>query len=233
MLIRLIGHFKNNPKHVDKMIAIKGLPEEWIFREGPNGKELAHPWKADVDANIPLDIRRFCEPTYLTFRFPPIEKGANWVIDHKQILGIVLNYMTQPGKEMWDQVERLLEGTVPRDMRVPQPVVLAKDEHGPFETYLPKRDSANHLYLEPCEIPEIDLRPYLAPKTRETKPEVRLDSPPPLPESKETPDSTPNPVSLPETSFKCESCDYTHRSKQGIRMHVVKKHPKKEKVGVS
>src|SRR5689334_13813805 len=121
MLIRIVGHFRNNPRSIDKMIAIKGLPEEWLFREGANGKELAHPWKPDIDKNIPYDIRHLCEPMHLTFRYPPVERGANWVIEDRNVLGLVIDFNTEPGREMWEQVERYLEGTVPRDMRVPEP----------------------------------------------------------------------------------------------------------------
>jgi hypothetical protein len=222
MLIRLVSHAAGNPKHIDKMIAIKGLPEEWIFRKTDIGTELAPPWKADNEQNIPFDIRHLCEPTYVTFRFAPIEKGQSPVIDHRQILGVVLDHNTEPGREMWERISRFLEGTIPRTERVPEPVLLAKDEHSPFETYMSKRSSTGSIYLEPSPIPEIDLRPYLKPK--ETKLEVFLPSNP------------PSPVKIEKSSspsiFKCEHCEYTHWSPRGVRMHTVKRHSLKEKVGV-
>lgn len=225
MLIRLVSHFKNNPKHIDKMIAIKGLPEAWLFREGPSGKELLHPWKADVDKNIPYDIRSLCEPMYITFRYPPISRGENWVVEYKQILGIVLDFMSEPGREMWEQIDRYLQGTIPRTERVPDPVVLAKDEHSAFETYAPKRSSTGSLQFEPSPIPLIDLTLY-APKVIPV-----VEQPPVVPPVKDEPPVPKAPAPQP-TLLKCDKCDYTNKSKPGIQMHKYKKHPIQQKVGV-
>ena len=212
MLIRLIGHFKNNPRSIDKMIAIKGLPEDWFFTEGPEGKELKKPWVPDVEKNIPHDIRSLCEPVYLTFRYPPIEKGQGWVTERKQVLGVQLDFMTQPGRELWEKIERYIEKTIPRDQRVPKPVLLAKDPHSPFETYEAKRDESNHLYLEPSEIPELDMRPFVKKAEPDT---ARIQEEEKRPEIEK----------VNVANFKCDRCDYSHHSKQGIRMHTMKKHP--------
>jgi hypothetical protein len=219
-LIRLVSHFPLNPKHIDKMIAIKGLPKEWIFR-GEAGDELIPPWKPDNPQNIPLDIRHLCEPTYITVKYAPVERGVNGVIERKQMLGLVLDFMTEPGRELWEKIERFIEGTLPRTERVPIPVLLAKDEHAPFETHIPRKAANGSIYLEPSPIPLIDLTPYLQPVAVA---EVVVEVPPTPPSPPETPKPQPE-------EFKCSKCDYKHRSKQGIRMHEMKKHPIKEKVG--
>ena len=75
MLLRICDHFRNNPKRIDKLIAIKGLPDEWLFTDREEGRELRKPWQADIEANIPEHIRALCEPIYVNFRYSPIEKG--------------------------------------------------------------------------------------------------------------------------------------------------------------
>lgn len=230
MLIRIVGHFKNNPRNIDKMIAIKGLPEDFIFRDGPNGKELVHPWKPDIDKNIPYEIRHLCEPIQITFRYPPVERGANWVIESRQVKGLLIDYMTEPGREMWDKVERFVEGTLPRYEPVPVPVLLAKDPHSPFQTYMPKRDAMNHLELHESPIPEIDLRPYVNEREaliqkQQTAMRVDLPAPEPAP-------TTPEPEVPSAPEFKCDQCDYIHKSQRGIRMHTLKRHTTLQNVSV-
>lgn len=218
MLIRIADHFKNNPKRIDKLIAIKGLPDEWLYRETAEGRELRKPWAADVDANIPMDIQHLCEPMYVNFRYSPVERGQKEVIDRRRIMGLKIDYNTEPGREMWDQVERYIEETMPRNERVPVPVVCAKDERSAFETYRPRRSSTGSLEFVPAPVPEVDLTKYgIAPVVVPVLPPV----------------ATPDALSSTEpraVKFKCDDCDYEHASKQGVRMHATKRHPKKEKV---
>lgn len=233
-LIRIADHFKLNPKRIDKLIAIKGLPDEWLYRETPEGRELKKPWMADVDANIPHDIRHLCEPMYINFRYSPITKGEKEIIDRRQILGLKIDYNTEPGREMWDQVERYLEESIPRNERIPIPVVCAKDERSVFETYRPRRNAGGSLEFVPSPIPEIDLTKY---RDRIEKEAMSIPSPevihpktsvvPPVESVQTQPPSTKE---SEVTNFKCKTCDYKHPSKQGIRMHTIKRHPKKEKV---
>lgn len=224
MLIRICDHFRNNPKRIDKLIAIKGLPEEWLFRDTPEGRELKKPWMADIEANIPHDIRVLCEPIYVNFRYSPITKGEKEILDRRQVWGIKIDYNSEPGREMWDQVERYMEETMPRNERLPVPVVCAKDERSSFETYRPRRTSTGSLEFVPAPIPEVDLTKYVILAPVASPPPTTVVSPPEL-----APQVTS--TKLPqEPVFKCETCDYEHRSKQGIRMHTVKRHPKKEKV---
>lgn len=238
MLIRVADHFKLNPKRIDKLIAIKGLPDEWLYRDTLEGRELKKPWSADVDANIPHDIRHLCEPMYINFRYSPITKGEKEIIDRRQILGIKIDYNTEPGREMWDQVERYLEESIPRNERIPVPVVCAKDERSAFETYKPRRNAGGSLEFVPSPVPEIDLTKYrvveqeLAPVQASIAPVV---SPPtklavPLSETDVASVPIPSAKEPQATLFKCEDCDYEHRSPRGVRMHKMKRHPKKEKV---
>ena len=61
---------------------------------------------------------------------------------------------------MWDQVERYIEETVPRNERIPVPVLCSRDERSAFETYEPKRNSRGSLELTPKDIPLVDLTIY-------------------------------------------------------------------------
>lgn len=218
MLIRLIDHFKDNPKRVDKLIAIKGLPNDWIFIETERGPELKKPWEADIDKNIPFDIRHLCEPMYVIFRFPPINNQYKEVIEKKQILGIRIDYNSEPGRQLWDDIERYISETLPRDERIPVPVVCAKDERSGFETYTPRRTSRGSLELVPSPIPLVDLTRYKV-KVEKVETPVELES-------------ERSPVHQ-RTTIKCPDCDFEHESPRGIRMHAMKRHPKKEKVEVS
>lgn len=219
MLLRIIDHFKDNPKRIDKLIAVKGLPREWFFRDSPEGLELKRPWEPDIDKNIPHDIRHLCEPMYIVMRYPPIHAGQKEIIEKRQVLGFRLDYNTEPGRQLWDDIERYIEETMPRNERIPVPVVCAKDERSGFETYTPRRTSRGSLELIPSEIPLVDLTKYVPVKMEE------IQSPPLQQESVSTPTHQ-------RSVLKCSECDYEHESPRGIRMHTLKRHPKKEKVPV-
>lgn len=231
MLIRIADHFKNNPKRIDKLIAIKGLPEEWLYRETSEGRELRKPWGPDIDANIPMDIRHLCEPIYVNFRYSPVERGQKEVIDRRQILGLKIDYNTEPGREMWDQVERYIEETIPRNERLPVPVVCAKDERSAFETYRPRRTANNSLEFVPAPVPEVDLTRY----TVASQPTVAQVQPPILPPVVNVP--TPSTSSeLPQAvSFVCNECPREFKSQLALKIHQSrpKNHPKvKETAGI-
>lgn len=224
MLIRLCDHFKDNPKRIDKLIAVKGLPREWMFRDTPEGVELRRPWEADIDKNIPHDIRNVCEPLYIIQRFSPINNQSKEFIEKKQILGVRIDYNSEPGRQMWDDVERYIEESMPRNERIQVPVLCSRDERSAFETYTPRRNTRGSLELVPSPVPLVDLSKYGEPET----PKVLAPISP-------EPTSRPSPPEIPEaqgTPFKCDSCDYSHRSKAGVRMHAMKRHPVKEKVEV-
>lgn len=226
MLIRIADHFKNNPKRIDKLIAIKGLPDEWLYRDTPEGRELRKPWGPDLDANIPMEIRHLCEPIYVNFRYSPIERGQKEIIDRRQILGLKIDYNTEPGRDMWDQVERYIEETIPRNERLPIPVVCAKDERSAFETYRPRRTQNNSLEFITAPIPEVDLTRY------------QMPAPPPAPPSMPAPISPPAVVSTSlgeqAVSFVCSECPREFKSQLALKIHRArpKNHAKvKETVG--
>jgi hypothetical protein len=216
-LIRIVDHFRNNPKRIDKLIAIKGLPDEWLYRDTPEGRELKKPWTADIPENIPMDIRHLCEPVYVNFRYSAITPGQKEVLDRRQILGLKIDYNTEPGREMWDQVERYVEETMPRNERVPVPVVCAKDEHSVFETYRPRRSATGSLEFVPAPIPEVDLTKYSVPVSSPVVvlPPSTIDvGSPPVPTSQES--STPTPQA---THFKCDECNQEFVYQKAFKKH--------------
>lgn len=224
MLIRICDHFRNNPKRIDKLIAIKGLPREWMFYEGPEGTELRKPWQPDIDVNIPYDVRSVCEPMYVTIRYPSVDANKPGVVEKRKILGVKIDYNTEPGREMWEQVERYVEESMPRNERIPVPVVCSKDERSAFETYTPRRSPTGSLEMVSSAIPEVDLTRFVPGKV-EILPAVEVvlaqQAVAPAPQ-----------VPVKAGSFVCEVCSVPFEKAQGLRMHKMKKHPKKEKVGV-
>lgn len=220
MLLKLVGHHPQNSLHIDKLIVIHGLPEDWVFRKrSDGGRELNPPFTPDIDVNIPPQIRHLCTPTEIVVYYPPIERGVPGITDKRTILGVKLDYMTEPGREMWVRIERYIEGILPRDEKLPIPVMCAKDQKSPFETYVARRRVSGGVELEPAEIPVVDLDRY-------AKPVPVLVVPP-----------KPEPVMAPEpqavaASFKCAHCDYVAPKPQAVRMHTLKRHLK-PKVGAA
>lgn len=192
-----------------------------MFRTRPDGgKELTAAFTPDIPENIPKFIRHLCTPTDVVKYFPPIEKGKDGILDHQTILGVRLDYMTENGRSMWTRIQRYMDDCLPRHAKVPEPVIVARDQKSPFETYLPRKRVSGGVELEPCEIPVIDLDIEIA------KPALVL---PPVPPIQDSPPKI-EPVSLPVqpavVDFKCPDCEFTHAKKQGISMHRIKRHPK-------
>lgn len=228
MLIRLAAHHIDNPQHIDKLICIKGLPEDWFFRDSGRGIELAPPWKPDITENIPNHIRHFCDVRQVVFYYPPIEKGKNGIIESRPVYGLKLDFSSEPGRQLWAKIERYLEKTVPRDVELPRAVLCAKDLKSPFETYLATRKRTGGMELEPMDVPVIDLAQY----NKVISPLVAIVPPSaPPPPAELTP--TPPAETVSRETLKCDECDYTHEKKQAIRMHKMKKHSVKEKAGIS
>ena len=186
MLIKLAGHHINNPNHIDKVISIKGLPEEWIFRKTVNGKELVRPWTPDNEDTIPNEIRHLCEPTEITITYSPIGPGIPGVVDKRTILGIKLDFNTEPGRELWEKVERYLDRMTPRDQKVPEPVMMAPNHKSIFDPHIGRRGSRGSLEIGRTTVPDVDLRttieevipkvevkPIILPPTIEVKPEEK------------------------------------------------------------
>lgn len=215
MLIRLCGHFLNNPNHIDKLIAIKGLPSEWFFRETKHGKELMRPWEPDVEANIPKDIRHLCEPVEITRVFPPIEKGKDPVIDKVTILGVRFDFMSQPGQELWEKIERFVDRMTPRDQKIPVPVLVAPDHKSAFNPHAVRRTVRGSLEFFTSDIPEVDLRvPTTQTITLANAPPPTVEMKPPLMEVKAA--TVPLP---PAEVFNCDQCEKQFLKKQALVMH--------------
>jgi hypothetical protein len=218
MLIRLTNHSKNNPKTIDKLIAIKGLPEDWIFRESPEGKELKRPWTADIDKNIPHDIRTFCEPTMMLFRYPPISRESKEVIEKRQVLGIKLDFAMEPGRELWEKIEKFIEGTMPRNELIPKPVLCAKDEHSPFQTYESYRNSTGSLELREADVPLIDLTPF----TKKEEPVILI--------APEVLESEAPVVEESPAAFQCDECERSYVFEKVLKRHKKVSHKKEKAV---
>lgn len=232
MLIRLCGHYFNNPNHIDKLISIKGLPDEWFFKTSKDGgKELVKPWEPDVEANIDKSIRNLCEPTEITLVFPPIEKGRESVVEKVTILGVRFNFMTQPGQELWEKIERYLDRMTPRDERVPIPVIVAPNHLSPFDPHAARRTVRGSLELYKSEIPHVDLSPRLEPAIAPA-PRVEIQAPvaATAPSVVVAPAVIPQPVVKPTVAHLCD-CGKSFDKEQGLRMHKMKAHPK-QPVGV-
>ena len=221
MLIKLLGHFIDNPQHIDKIIAIKGLPSDWLFRASKyGGKELIVPWKEEPEERIPASIRHMCEEVEITVVYPPIEKGRDSVVDKKKILAVSLDYTSGPGQEMWDKVERYLERSIPRDQKVPKPVLMAPNQKSDFSPHEARRSVRGSLEMRPSEVPFVDLgnpnagtAPVEEPKSIVVQ---KLDEP-----NKE-----------PKV-YSCKKCDYKTSELNVYRSHCVRGHKEvKEKVGV-
>lgn len=172
-----------------------------------------------MDANIPFDIRHLCEPMYIVFKYSPIERGAKEVIEKRQVIGLKIDYNTEPGRDMWDQVERFVEESTPRHERVPDPVVCSRDERSSFETFKTYRNTRGSLEFASSPVPMVDLSKYLPPVVvQETSSVVMAPLTPPAPTQ--------------ASIFTCETCSVQFGKAQALRMHKTKKHPKvKETVG--
>lgn len=222
MLIRIIGHYIDNPARIDKLICIKGLPEEWFYKASRfGGKTLIKPWEPEVEANIPRDCRHLCEPVEITQAFAPIEKGQPYVVDKLTINAVRFDYMTEAGQTMWDQIERYLDRTVPRDILVSKPVMVAPDHKSAYSPHEARRTVRGSLELRPVDaIPVIDLAAFLAP----IQPRAPQAAAPLIMATKV---EAPAPV-----LYGCQLCDRKFEKEQALKMHVMRGHAKKEPAGV-
>lgn len=229
MLIRLCGHFINNPARIDKMICIKGLPEEWIFRPSRfGGKELIAPWEPDIEANIPESVRHLCEPFEVTFSFPPIEKGQPYITDKRLISSLRFDYMTEAGQSLWEKVQRYLDKMTPRDQRIPDPVLVAPDQRSAFDPHMARRSMRGSLELVKAEIPVVDLR---EPVKEVSPPIVNAPIIPKIENTTSLSVKADIPVVAPQI-LKCDQCEKVYEKERAMKMHKMVAHKKKEIVGV-
>lgn len=221
MLIRLVNHFIDNPNRIDKLICIKGLPEDWITRATRfGGRELIKPWEPDVETNIPRDAQHLAEPMEIVQIFPPVEKGGQYTVDHKKIRAVRFDYVTEAGQTMWDQIERYMERTVPRDQMVPKPVLVAPDHKSAYNPHEARRTVRGSLELRPVDgIPVVDLR---RPDQVQQEQPVREVTVLVRPEQAQA-----API---VSALSCKQCTKTFEKQQALRMHVMKAHPNKQPV---
>lgn len=215
MLIRIAAHPRNNPRLIDKMIVIKGIPYDWIFKKVERGDQLLKPWEPDVDANIPNHIRHLCTPITFVQWFPPINtdrRNYDGFWDKRTCFGLKLEYSYGPGRDMWDKIEDLIDRSLSRFEKMPDAVVVAKDQKSPFETFLIKKSDKGTEMIA-SEIPVVDLR-------RETE-IVTLVTP-----SMTTAVEVPIVNTVTEVKgSKCE-CGKVFEKERAMRMHKMKAHPK-------
>lgn len=210
MLIRLCMHHVKNPHLIDKMIIIKGLPENLMFRKTTEGDELLPPWQPDDEANIPKSIRHLCEPKEFVKFFQPVrhyDQTYKGFWDKRTALGFKLDYSYGPAQEIWKTIERIIDRDLPRGEKMPVPAIVAPDHQKPFS-------------LEPEDIPVVDLR----------KPEpVIVAAPVVQPPAPAVIVAVPAPAA--PVSFNCD-CGRNFGKAQALRMHKMKAHPAREKVEV-
>lgn len=214
MLIRLMSDGTKNPGHYDKMIAIDGLPEEWIFNrrvdKDDKGRDdarlfLKDPWELDVTDNIPEGIRmKFQEsPFEVWFETPqelrpgtfapPSEIGfIRWM---KKAYGLRLNLQTNGGKQMWDQIVDLLDRETPRSQRIPEAAVVG---------------DRMQWTLQPSQVPYVKLTGTVAQVPQE---QVQIIQP-----KKE---ARPN-------EYSCRHCNDIFDKERGRWMHERRKHNVKD-----
>ena len=230
VLIRLCGHFKDNPNHIDKLIFINGLPEDWFFRKSirnPGGKELVRPWEAEIDVNVPRDLKPLCEEHEVTYVFPPVEKGGSYTVDVRKIIGLKFDYMSEPGQVLWEKIERYLDSMTPRDQKVPEPVLVAPNHKSSFDPHAARRTVRGSLELYKTEIPVVNLTP-VQPTIITTTSNVIQEPIKPMIVIQKNGRKARKPEEL--GNFKCEveGCPKEFTKKSALRMHLISGHKKKE-----
>lgn len=204
------------------------------------------PWVPDNEETIPKSIRHLCEPTDIAVVYSAIGPGQKGVVDHKTILGIKLDFGTEPGREMWEKVERYLDRVTPRDRKVPEPVMMAPNQKSEFNPTIGRRSNRGSMeFAVGVDIPDVDLRtvieevhpasalqPIVVPPV--TVPPVQV---PPV----QVPPVVISLVDVKKEEFaldarstvkaRCDECKKDFKSKGIYAIHM-KRHKVKEKVGV-
>lgn len=220
MIIRLMSHSKDNAEHIDKLIVIDGLPEEWVFERREETDEkgekdtrlfLKHPWEDDVTENLPEGIRlKFQpEPIEVWYETPmEIRPGTytaqdkiGWVRWLKKIYGFRLNLQTNQGQQMWDQIVDLLDRETPRSQRIPEPAVVG---------------TKIIWTLEASKVPYVKLTGTLEVPAKETS-SVAVSVPPVVIEPEPIKEARPD-------EYSCHHCGEIFDKERGRYMHERRKH---------
>lgn len=219
MLIRLVAHaHKGNPNLIDELIRIDGLPDNLLYHFKDGKCYLMPPWEPDIDANIPKHIREHCQRVEITRDLPPERNEITGVMqrpsDTFTILGVKINLDNTPGKEMWAQIERILDMGTPRDRKVPTPRVVAPNQKDAF-------------FLDAEDIPVCDLRPPKIEVPVTTSEAVKVEIP-------VAPVPAPAPAAPPvHRVYTCGVCQKSFVAERGLWMHERKmRHKVQEPVAV-
>src|SRR6267142_2614602 len=234
LLIRLVMHPTNNPHLIDKLIILRGLPYEWVFKkskyriehedgsvEEAIGDRLLTPWTPDADVNIPREVRDLTEPITFVHWFPDVQFQATtgartfhgfW--EKRTVWGLCLDYSRGPQQELWTKIEEYIDKTLPRGEKMPNAVQVAKDQKSEFKTYLARRGKTlSSLEMVEMDVPIVDLRmsvvvpPDVVLKTVMTVP---ANPGPPLPETKAEEENM---------VYRCETCSQEFKNTHGLKIH--------------
>lgn len=236
-MIRLCAHHVMNPHLIDKLIVIKGLPHDWIFKTTDHGEELKAPWEPDADVNL-KEVKHLCEPITFVKYFQPVrhyDRTYDGFWDKRTVLGLKLDYAYGPGKEMWENILDYIDRTLPRGQKMPDPIIVAKDQKSHFEPHLARRSrTGSGIELVPSEVPVIDLTQNMTiispPVQTQTASVASITL---VNEPKTTVTGVTPPERLVQAQeYKCEECLLSFEKPRGLMMHTMKKHPSKEKVTV-
>lgn len=133
MLLRLVSHAKNNKMHIDKFICVEGIPDHMLFEIRSGKKCLKSFLATDIPENIPKDIRKeFCDNDSVNKYIPRFEKGAEDIFQEVPFYSVVIDCATRQGADFWGSIERMIDDQTPRDRKVIEPIVVAKDLRSGF-----------------------------------------------------------------------------------------------------
>lgn len=128
MLLRLVSHAKNNKLHIDKFIYVEGIPEHMLFETRGGKKCLRGFLSTDIPENIPKDIRKeFFDGDMVHKYIAPFKPEAEPVYQELPLYSIVIDCATRQGADLWGSIERMIDDQTPRDRKVVEPIVVAKD----------------------------------------------------------------------------------------------------------
>lgn len=155
MLLRLVSHAKNNKQHIDKLIAIEGIPDSMLY-EIRNGKKCLKGFlSTDIAENIPKDIRNEFYENDMVYKYiAPFEKNAEPVFQELELYSVVIDCSTRQGADLWGSLERMIDDQTPRDRKVTEPVVVAKDLRSGFSISsedVPRVTLMQSVITEPVE----------------------------------------------------------------------------------
>lgn len=249
LLIRLIMHPKNNPHLIDKLIILRGLPYEWVFKkskfkiehedgtiEEGVGDNLLTPWEADADVNIPREVRDLTEPITFLHWFPGganAGKSFNGFWNKRTVWGLRIDFSHGPSQELWNKIEEFMDKSLGRGEKMPEAVQVAKDQKSEFKTFLARRGKTlSSLEMVEMDVPIVDLRTKVLTEgtiTIASSPELTLKTVITVPVNPAPP--TPEPPKNGDVIYTCDVCQKVFDKPRALSMHKLGAH-RREKVKV-